>query len=283
MLARVADMKLETRTYRVNGIDMNVLDVGAGPAVLLVHGFPDTHAVWRKQIAALVAAGHRVIAPDNRGAGATDVSPRVTDYRVENLVADLVGLLDVLGVDRVRLVAHDWGAVIGWHLVIAHPERVARYVALSVGHPTAYLRDPMQRLRGYYVLLVQVRGLAERVLACRDFLGLRLFARYDDELPTWRASLGRPGRLTAGLNYYRANLDLFRRRDHPPVQVPVLGIWSSGDAFLTERQMLRSRQFVAAPWRYARIDGANHWMQLTAPERLTALVLEDLAMEDLRR
>ena len=151
---------------KVNGIRLNLRLEGEGPPVLLVHGFPDSHAVWRRQIPALVAAGFQVIAPDTRGCGDSEISPDVADYRLENLVADLVGLLDHLGVDKVRLVAHDWGAVIAWHLVLAHPERVERYIPLSVGHPACYAHGGlMQKLKGYYALLIQLRGIAERL--CR--------------------------------------------------------------------------------------------------------------------
>lgn len=128
------------KRFRVNGIDMNVVIAGDGPPVLLVHGYPDDHTVWRHQLPALINAGYRVIAPDMRGCGETEISPNVADYRIPNLVADLLGLLDALGIDKVRLVAHDWGAVISWHFAIAHPERVDRYVALSVGHPATYGR-----------------------------------------------------------------------------------------------------------------------------------------------
>lgn len=267
-------------TYRVNGIDMYVSIAGHGPDVLLVHGFPDTHAVWRKLAPSLVAAGYRVIAPDTRGAGASAAPARVADYRLEHLVADMVALLDVLGIARVRLVAHDWGAVIGWRLVALHPERVVRYVALSVGHPCAYVSDPWQRVRAYYIVLTQLRGVWEWVLSARGFLGLGLFAGYADEMPSWRANLARPGRLTAALNYYRANVGLLLRPETPAVRVPVLGVWSSGDRYLTERQMVESGRFVDAPWRYARIEDANHWLPLTASEALTPLLLEELGREE---
>jgi pimeloyl-ACP methyl ester carboxylesterase len=128
--------------YTVNGIEMHVVTAGSGPDVLLLHGFPDSHELWRHQIPALVAAGFRVIAPDLRGFGLTEIPKGgVAAYRVENLVADVVALLDVLGVEKVRLVAHDWGAVIGWLTAIKHPDRIDRYVAISVGHPTAYARE----------------------------------------------------------------------------------------------------------------------------------------------
>jgi pimeloyl-ACP methyl ester carboxylesterase len=94
--------------YSVNGIEMRVLIAGSGPDVLLLHGFPDSHKLWRYQVPALVAAGFRVIAPDLRGYGLTEIPKGgVTAYRMDQLVADVVSLLNVLGVAKVRLVGHD--------------------------------------------------------------------------------------------------------------------------------------------------------------------------------
>jgi len=268
----------EMRRVRANGIELNVLVAGQGPDVLLVHGFPDWHEVWRHQIPVLVEAGYRVIAPDTRGCGDSEISPRVADYRVENLVADLIALLEVLGVPKVKLVAHDWGAVIGWQLAIRHPGRVERFIALSVGHPAAYAGfDLMQRLRGWYTLFFQLRGIAECVCRCCDWDVFRRLIRYDAEFPHWRERLSRPGRLTAGLNYYRANLHLLAAHWHPQaVTVPVHGVWSSRDKFLTEKQMLESQRYVRAVWSYTRMDGPNHWLQLDAPERFNPLLLDSL-------
>lgn len=270
-------MNPKTRTIEVNGTSLNVLIQGEGPDVLLVHGFPDCHDVWRYQIPALVAAGFRVIAPDTRGCGDSAILPSVADYHVDKLVADLVALLDALGIDKVRLVAHDWGAAISWKLVTAHPERVDRYVALSVGHLAAYTRGGLlQKLKGYYVLLVQLRGISEFLLTRWNWLGFRLVTRYTPEFEHWRAALERPGRLTAALNYYRANLKMFFTRNHPPVTVPVLGIWSSEDIALAESQMVNTRDYVHAPWQYRRIDGAGHWLQLNAPDQINPILVDYL-------
>jgi pimeloyl-ACP methyl ester carboxylesterase len=271
-------LEFNAKRVRVNGLELNVIVEGEGPDVLLVHGFPDDHAVWRKQIPALVAAGYRVIAPDTRGCGDSDVPPRVGDYRADVLVSDLVGLLDALGIGKVRLVAHDWGAIQGWLFAARHPERVDRYVALSVGHPAAYARGGLeQKLRGYYVLLLQFRHLIEFVLTAFDWWMLARFAGYPEELARWRSQLCRPGRLTAGCNYYRANLHLLFRSAGERVRVPVTGVWSSGDRFLVERQMARSVQYCDAGWTYVRVDGANHWMQLADPDTVNSLLLQQLA------
>lgn len=270
-------MDYPTRKLQVNGLQMNVLIAGEGPPVLLVHGFPDTHEVWRKQIPMLVEAGYQVIAPDTRGCGETDMPARIADYQRDILVQDLVALLNVLKIDKVRLVAHDWGAVQGWLFALAHPERVERYIALSVGHPAAYARGGLaQKLKGWYVLMFQLRGFSEWLLQAGNWWLFRKFQAYPEEFFHWQPILARPGRLTAGINYYRANLDLILPQDWPQAKVPVYGIYSSGDRFLTEGQMRDSANYVDAPFHYVRVEGANHWLQLHAPEKLNPLLLEFL-------
>lgn len=269
--------RFESRRIAVNGITLNVIVEGAGPDVLLVHGFPDDHEVWREQIPALVQAGYRVIAPDTRGCGDSEMPANVDDYRIERLVGDLVALLDALKVDKVRLVAHDWGAVIAWQLVLAHPERVDCYVAMSVGHPGAYASGGVaQKLKGYYVWLLQLRGFAEWFSRAGNWFMFRLMTHYPSAFPRWGERLSRPGRLTAGMNYYRANLRMLFGREQRRAKVPVHGLWSSGDIFLTEGQVLASKSYVDGPWRYTRINGASHWLQLDAPERVNAILLDTL-------
>lgn len=266
------------RMLPVNGIDMYVEVAGSGPDVLLLHGFPDTHALWRNQVPALVAAGFRVIVPDLRGFGRTEIpAGGAASCRIETLVADVMGLLDALCVQKVRLVAHDWGAVIGWAFAIAHPERVERYVALSVGHPTAYARGGLrQKLMGWYIVAIQARGLAEWLFSRDDFALLGLLSGFPEELPNWRANLGRPGRLTAAMNYYRANLSLILPFDRGDVTLPVMGVWSTRDVALVERQMTNSARYCQAGFRYERVEGVGHWIPLEAPERLNRLLLDYL-------
>jgi pimeloyl-ACP methyl ester carboxylesterase len=269
--------RMETKSYRINEITLNVVVAGAGAPVLLVHGFPDDHSVWRRQIPALVAAGYRVIAPDMRGCGNSDAPVGTEHYKIERLVADLVSLLDALGVGKVRLVAHDWGAVIGWAFAMRHSGRVDRYVALSVGHPTAYARGPLeQKVKGWYVLFFQLRGVAEWALRLRGWRLFRKVARFEEEAPRWIERLSRPGRLTAAINYYRANIAMIVPRSLPSVTVPVMGVWSTGDVFLSEAQMVESKRYVDAPFRYERVEDANHWLQLEAADRVNALLLDYL-------
>ena len=270
-------MTINSRPMRVNDVELNVVVQGEGPDVLLVHGFPDDHTVWRNEIPALVDAGYRVIALDTRGCGESEIKPREDDYMIDKLVDDLIALLDALGIAKVRLVGHDWGALQGWGFAMEHPERVDRYIAMSVGHPAAYASAGVaQKLKGYYLFCIQLRGLIEFLVTRFDCWLFGLMLHYPAEFRSIRTRLSRPGRLTAGFNYYRANLHLMRGKMFPRVKVPVVGIWSDGDIFLTEGQMRASERYCDAGFRYMRIDGANHWPQLTAAEKLNPLLLEFL-------
>jgi pimeloyl-ACP methyl ester carboxylesterase len=247
---------------------------GEGPPVLLLHGFPDTHAVWRLQIPALVQAGYRVIAPDVRGHGATTAPKAVREYRIEKLVADVLGLLDALEIrEPVRLIGHDLGAITGWALAGSHPERFACYVALSVGHPNAYRSARGQMLKAWYVGLFQLRGFAEIAMRAANWRMLRTVLRHP-EVPAWIADLSRPGRLTAAMSWYRANAPALLTRHFRDTPLPVMGIWSDGDIALVEQQMLESFRYVTGPWRYERIEGASHWLQLDRPQEINRLLLE---------
>jgi pimeloyl-ACP methyl ester carboxylesterase len=269
------------RRIAAHEVTLAVQDEGTGPAALLLHGFPDSSRLWRHQVPALVEAGLRVIAPDLRGFGESDRPEAVEDYSIGNSVSDMVAVLDTLGVERAHVVGHDWGAGLAWALAAFVPERVDRLVVMSVGHPNT-LRNPSieQREKGWYQLLFQFTGVAEALIQrdewklFRDMLGT---ARDRDQ---YLADLARPGALTAGLNWYRANAapaqELDRAGPFPAVAAPTLGLWSSGDNYLTEEGMLGSGEHVAGPWRYERIENAGHWLQLDAPERVNELLVEFL-------
>lgn len=254
---------------------------GDGAPVLLIHGFPDSSRLWRKQVPALLGAGLQVIVPDLRGFGESDRPAAVEAYAISHSVADMVAVLDAAGVERARVVGHDWGAVVAWSLAAFAPDRVEKLVAMSVGHPAALrTRSLEQREKAWYQLLFQFEGAAETLLSRDGWRLLREWLRGDGDLDRYVADLARPGALTAGMNWYRANLDprleLERRPAPPPVRAPTLGLWSTRDNYLTEDGMLRSGEHVSGPWRYERIDGASHWMQLDEPERVNRLLVDFL-------
>jgi pimeloyl-ACP methyl ester carboxylesterase len=273
---------------RAGELTLNVLDEGRGPAVLLLHGFPDSCRLWRHQVPALAADGFRAVAPDLRGFGDSDKPREVEAYRLMTVVRDMLALLDALRIARAHVVCHDFGAAVGWLLASLHADRVERFVPLSVGSPQSFAAAGFaQRVRSWYMLFFQWEGVAEKLITLGDWRFLRLFARHHPECERWIADLSRPGALTAALNWYRANARPRRRpaaraplpASRPPlpkVRAPTLGIWPSGDAYLTEVQMARSAEFVAGPWRYERVEGASHWLQLDRPEELNRLILDFL-------
>jgi pimeloyl-ACP methyl ester carboxylesterase len=264
-----------------DGVGLAVLDEGAGPPVLLLHGFPDSHRLWRHQMSALTAAGMRAIAPDLRGFGDSDKPESVAEYGVARSVADMVALLDGLDIERAHVVGHDWGAAVGWALAAFVPDRVERLVVLSVAHPSVFGRPSLeQREKAWYQLLFQFEDIAEELLRRDDWALLRAWLRGNGDIEHYVADLSRPGALTAALNWYRATAhprrELRPRREFPPVFAPTMGLWSSGDDYLVE-SMPASAEHVSGPFRYERVDGASHWLQLDEPELVNRLLLGFLA------
>lgn len=272
------DLATVTRTVRVGELDFPVVDHGEGPAVLLLHGFPDSRHLWRYQVPALARAGFRALAPDLRGFGDAPKPADVASYALARVVDDLIGILDALGVERAHVVGHDWGAVVAWFLVAAHPERFASLTALTVGCPgTSGQRTLEQLEKAWYLFFFQNEGVAEEWLRRDDWSGLRALLRDGGDMERYTADLGRPGALTAALNWYRANAPpsalLGPVPDLPPVVVPGLGVSADGDAYLTEANVKNSYEKVAGPWKYVRMEGVSHWLMLDRPEEFNRLLI----------
>jgi pimeloyl-ACP methyl ester carboxylesterase len=193
----------------------------------------------------------------------------------------MVDLLDTLGVERARVVGHDWGAALAWGLGMFAPERLERLVALSLGHPGSFAAVGLEQLqRSWYVFLYQLEGIAEEVVRANDWRFFRLFWQNED-IERSIQQMTRPGTLTAGLNWYRANVPplslLAPPLDLPKVPGPAMGIYSTLDPFLTEEQMRGSGRFVEGTFRYERIEGVGHWIPTEAPDRLNELLRDFLA------
>jgi pimeloyl-ACP methyl ester carboxylesterase len=275
-----------TKTVESKGEPFPVVDTGAGPAVLLLHGFPDSRFLWRAQVPALAAAGFRVIAPDLRGFGEAPRPPDVRSYRRPYLIADVLGILDALGVARAHLVGHDWGAALAWRLAGSYGERFDRVVALSVGAPASAGWDIVeQREKSWYFDFFLKTGLAEKQLSADDWKLFREWSRGQGDQERYLRDLARPGALTAGLNWYRAAYSPLAPDEEPlpqlppwkPIRNPVLGVWGDRDPFLLEPQMEQSAATVEGPWSYKRLAGAGHWLMLDQPEVVSRLLIEFLS------
>jgi pimeloyl-ACP methyl ester carboxylesterase len=265
------------------GVGLHATIAGDGPPVLLLHGFPEHWRSWRGLMGPLADAGFRAIAPDLRGYNESDRPLARDAYRMEALVADVAALARGSGAARVRVVGHDWGGVIAWVFAAVHPELVERLAILNAPHPVLYRRrlaHPDQLVRSWYVGVFQVPGLAERLLAARDFALLRrmftgtarpgTFSR--EQLDAYADAMRPPGALTAALEYYRANLRGRPVAALPPVTAPTLVVWGERDAALSVR-LLDGLHHVAPHLTVRRLPHAGHWVHHEARnEVLQALV-----------
>ncbi|XP_047979801.1 epoxide hydrolase A-like [Salvia hispanica] len=165
--------KIEHKSVPINGLQMHVAEVGEGPLVLFIHGFPELWYSWRHQMRFVAAHGYRAVAPDMRGYGDTTGAPleEASKFSIMHLVGDLIALLDAVAPseDKVFVVGHDWGAYVAWHLAMYRPDRVRALVNLSVPfiprNPEMNPVDSMRKLYGddHYICRFQEPGDIEAV------------------------------------------------------------------------------------------------------------------------
>ncbi len=251
---------------------------------LLLHGFPEHAYSWRHQIPLLARLGYKVWAPNQRGYGNSSAPRGVANYRIEELMADVAGLIDASGCGEVVLVAHDWGALVAWDFAARGIRRLERLAILNVPHP-ARLREelrsnPEQRRRTRYAALFQLPWLPEWLLTRRGARAVgeairagREASRFpDDVLAVFRENALRPGGMTAMLNWYRAAGRGFGKRDaYAPIDVPTLMIWGEDDVALCKETSRGTERYVKdLTTRY--LPGVSHWVQQDAPEQVNEML-----------
>lgn len=271
--------------HRVGGVTLHAVEAGPadGPAVVLLHGFPEFWYGWRRQIGALAAAGFRVVVPDGRGYNASDKPEGTEAYRLPRLAGDVVGLADALGIDRFRLAGHDWGGVVAWATAALHPGRVERLAVLNAPHPDSWgryaLTHPTQALRSFYVGVFQLPRLPEALLSAGRYRALRRSLLESSrpgtfteaELDRYAAAWSEPGALTAMLNWYRA-LRHREARALPRVEAETLVLWGTEDRFLETALAAEAAKLCrSARVRYL---PATHWVQHEEAEAVNAALVE---------
>jgi pimeloyl-ACP methyl ester carboxylesterase len=251
-----------------------------GPAVLLLHGFPQHAGEWAGVTPLLHAAGLRTYALDQRGYSPGARPEQVAAYRTEECVADAVAVLDALDVPAVHLVGHDWGAVVAWELAAGHPERVSTLTAVSVPHPAAFAHalttDPDQGRRSSYIELFRQAGKAEQVLlagGAATLRGMLTGVGGPDRVDAYAEPMRVPGALTAALNWYRANSfqDLGRVG---PVGRPTTYVWSDGDLAVGRTAAEACARHVEGDYRFVELPGVTHWVPDEAPRAVAEAVLD---------
>ena len=275
-LPHLDDLWFERDDIRLHAVAAGPID---GPLVILLHGFPEFWYSWRKQIGPLADAGFRVVAPDQRGYNLSSKPPRVRDYSIGNLVADVVFIAGRLGRERFHLAGHDWGAAVAWATALLAPDRLNKLAILNVPHPTVFLRtvrsNPRQMLRSWYMAFFQLPGIPESRFSANNFeMGIRSLVASSRpgtfstaDLDEYRKAWSNPGTVTAMINWYRA---FFRTRLPLPanskVHVPTRILWGRRDMFLLPDMAQHSLAFCdSAELTY--FPQATHWLQHEEPKR----------------
>lgn len=282
-------MELEHDFFETNGIRLHVVQAGpkSGIPIFLLHGFPEFWYGWRRQIPALVESGFRVIIPDQRGYNLSDKPKGIKNYRVDELVRDILGLIDSLEYKKVNLVGHDWGAVVAWYLAHRHPERLQRLGILNVPHPLVFrrfvTRDFEQMRRSWYAFFFQLPWLPEMGMRAGDWRGAvralrgsgKIHTFTNEDIARYKEAWSQPGAMTAMINWYRAVRYQTKLPKEMRIKVPTLMMWGVKDVALTYR-MARPSIDYCDDGKLIFFPDATHWVQHDAAEEVNHYLIDFL-------
>jgi pimeloyl-ACP methyl ester carboxylesterase len=288
------------REVSANGIRLHVVELGSGPLVLLLHGFPEFWWSWRHQLIGLADAGFRAAAVDLRGYGDSDKPPR--GYDGWTLAGDIAGLIRALGERDAALVGHDWGGLLAWTVAALHPGLVRSIAPLAAPHPLALRRALIRDLRhqgvaSRYALGFQVPLWPERRLRrdggarvealIRSWSGAqwRATPEFAEVLRLNRSAMAIPGVAHSALEFYRWAVRSQLRTDgrrfaaavNLQLTVPVLQLHGADDPCLLEPTARRSRQWAGASYRYRVLPAVGHFVQQEAALTTTRALVEFLS------
>ena len=288
---RLGESEGDVKRIETNGVGLAVDDEGAGDAVVLIHGFPELAYSWRYQIPALVGAGYRAIAFDQRGYGDSSKPVAVSDYTLTHLVDDVIGILDALGIESATIVGHDWGSIVAWSTAVTHPERVSRVVSLNVpyrgscaGFPTTdSIREHLADRFGY-VLTFQDEGVVEALFEAdpRAWLkgvfamvaGNKDFLR-DHEFDYFLNAFTSGG-ISGPVNFYRnidVNNEQFAQYLQAPITQPTLMIAADADPVLP-LSLAEGMERWIPQLTTVTITNSGHWTQQEQPAAVTGALLD---------
>ncbi len=286
-----------------NGVRLHCVTAGEGPLILFVHGFPEFWYAWKNQLIEF-SKDHLAVAPDMRGYNLSDKPTDLEQYGMNHLVEDILALAELYSPGRkFVLVGHDWGGAVAWAFAIAHPDRLERLVIVNAPHPGIFGRllasDAEQQKASQYMLMFRSpeaeRTLSENenALLVRIVLerGLQDGWFTEDDKAAYMEAWSRPGTLTGGLNYYRAN------RVGPPVpgdsagntstgnfsvdpaklmvNVPTLVIWGEQDVALLAQNLDGLDEFVPE-LKIQRVPDGTHWVIHEKPDQINGYIRDFL-------
>lgn len=286
----------ETRIALPTGVTLNVQLGGArgGEAMIFLHGFPESHRTWR-EVAPALAEDYFVVAPDQRGFGASDKPAGVDNYRAERIVEDLIALADALEIGCFTLVGHDWGGAVSWLAALRHPDRIQRLVIVNAPHPLIFQKsligDPAQRAASQYITAFRNPAMEQGIAAMGwESFYTKTFGSHADlslvpeaEKQAYLADWSAPGALTAMLNWYRASDILvpavgeeaaapaWTAMPFPHLEMPVLVVWALRDRALLPVQLTGLAE-VIDNLRIVEVPDAGHFIPWEKPAPVLAAI-----------
>lgn len=277
------------------GVSLDVATMGdpAAPAMMFLHGFPESHRTWRHQLPEF-ARDHFCIAPDQRGFARSDKPLGVESYTPDKPVADMLALADHFGIGRFTLVGHDWGGAIAWMAALQHPDRIDRLVIVNAPHPQIFQRslidDAEQRAASQYISAFRNPDIERHIeeMGIEAFFDTTFVKHADAALlaPEKAAYLdewSQPGAMTAMLNWYRASAiavpkpgedaarPAFVDAPFPPIAMPTLVVWGMRDLALLPCQ-LDGLGAVVPDLTIRRIEDAGHFVPWEKPDAVNAAI-----------
>ena len=283
------------------GVTLNVAFAGPedAPAILFLHGFPESHRTWR-EIVPRLEDEFRLIMPDQRGFAGSDLVQDVEAYKTETLIGDVFALVDTLGLDEFALVGHDWGGAISWGAALRGDPRLKKLAIVNAPHPVVFqkslIEDADQRAASQYISAFRAPGFEKAIEAMgyRAFFD-KTFARHVDtskileaEKQQYIADWSQPGAMTSMLNWYRGSrvvvpppgvtvpLPDWLLRAFPKVEVPTLVVWGMQDTALLPIQ-LEGLEELVEDLRIERLPEAGHFAPWEAPDEVANALRDFLA------
>ncbi|MCH8617051.1 alpha/beta hydrolase [Sphingomonas sp. SM33] len=283
------------------GVTLNVAFAGPedAPAILFLHGFPESHRTWR-EIVPRLEDQFRLIMPDQRGFAGSDLVQDVGAYKTETLIGDVFALADTLGLDEFALVGHDWGGAISWGAALRGDPRLKKLAIVNAPHPVVFqkslIEDADQRAASQYISAFRAPGFDKAIEAMgyRAFFD-KTFARHvgtskilEAEKQQYIADWSQPGAMTSMLNWYRGSrvvvpppgvtvpLPDWLLRAFPKVEVPTLVVWGMQDTALLPIQ-LEGLEELVEDLRIERLPEAGHFAPWEAPDEVANALRDFLA------
>lgn len=280
----VTTIMTELKKIRVGKLEFDYRVSGEGNKefVILLHGFPETSIMWTGLMDHLATQGFYCVAPDMRGYSKGACPKGVKNYTMDKLCTDILNIAEVLEMDKFHLIAHDWGAVIGWNIVYNNPEKIISWTALSIPHSRAFAKayktDTVQKKKSRYIGFFLLPIIPEIKIRMNDFKGFRRLWKNSsaEELDHYLSVFRRKSSLTGALNYYRANLRRGRGRPIGDIERPTLFIWGKNDLAVGEVAAKGTKKYIKGDYTFRELEG-GHWLIQTNYTEVEQAIVKHLS------